>query len=338
MPTSKTQYGSQTIIWLLCVIFCAFPLLVFLVCLNIFASTGITSDKILNPINFEGTLIFSTNAGEIGAISLFNYAMANFIHFLICFSVGLYFLSRFKPSPDRWIKIIICLIFFTLVVAVIYLKISTHTTFRGYMLEPFLAVLENNAVSISNIFSQNGNEQFLKAILLIPTSIGIFVVILASGSFHSRLFSGRLQNKNNKEANFTESMMQLRQDITALSIVLVSSAVTSNVFFSLPKDLFLDQSNEAAKYYDALSNTLSTGSGILFSATLIAAFAPGTMMLIGSTNIEGRTVFHFSQMWSNFTINLKRTSAGLKKIWRSLLTLLAPAIASPLMNFLGGFT
>jgi len=329
VDSDKSVNASQFYLlkWIACILFSAIPLLLFFLCLDFFTSNTIPKINVSDPKNIEinKPKIFSSIAGANGSISLFNYAITVFFHVLVCVGVGFFFLMRFSSIHEKIRKLFVCFLFFAFVTVILCLQVNTNSPFKAYMIDPIVSVMDHIKVPQPSYFNEKTGA-FLKAALIVPTSLGVLVVILASGAFHARVLT------ENHDNNLNDSMSLFRQDLIALSLVLVSSALTAHVFFNIPQTLFASNEHVVSKYYESLSSALSSGSGILFSATLIAAFAPGYFILM--TMPRSGTVAN--QKDKNVLVNLfdnfKETTAGLKKIWKSVIALLAPVIVSPIFD------
>ena len=75
------------------------------------------------------------------SVSFFGYSVYVFAHVLICFAVGLYFLSRLSESHAYRANLLLCLATAALVVVAVFGITTGNTAFRGYMIDPLSAVL-----------------------------------------------------------------------------------------------------------------------------------------------------------------------------------------------------
>jgi len=73
---------------------------------------------------------------------------------------------------------------------------------------------------------------------------------------------------------------------------------------------------------------------LLFSATLVAAFAPGFVALIILSGDDSESGKQMSVIWSDLTSGVGRMLPRYKGMWKSIVALIAPALAAPLMDLL----
>ena len=125
----------------------------------------------------------------------------------------------------------------------------------------------------------------------------------------------------------------------ALSFVLVSSALTAHMFFRLPTAFFTSakgaEKSVISAYYTELSSALSLGSGLLFSATLIAAFGPGYFRLMSERHKDANPSSPVSTA-ETFFESIKIATEGITKIWKFVAAVVAPVLASPIFDLLNG--
>ncbi len=331
-PTGNALVKGGLAVWLLCVTFAVLPLVLFLAIAEVFTAGSVAADALLSAETWENEAVFSPAVKGYASIFFFEYGVHVFVHVLACLVVGLYFLSRLTAQAACGPKVVLSLAFAALVSLAVVAVIRGDTAFSGYMIEPLSAILALTDAPLP-AFAANGEAAaYLTLALLFPTTLGIFVVNLASGSFHALLFSPRLETEDKPAATISGLSKILHRDLVALSLVLVSSVITARAFFTLPAHFFVSPEHGAAKFYGQLAQSLSTGAGLLFSATLLATFAPGFVALMGLSDEASGPGAQATVLWSRLALNLGRVSKNLKAVWRPIIAMIAPALASPLMD------
>jgi hypothetical protein len=323
--------------WVVCLAFAAFPLMLFLVVLEVFTNARVSLDGLLAMHDAATKTIFSPAAPAYADVSLFSFAIYLFVHTIICLAAIGYFIVRFSAVQQFWSKIAASVLFAAIVAIGVALAAATSSAFRAYMVEPLIAVLSaaNTPVPFESLSS--GPDGFLVAALLYPTSLGIVAVLMASGSFHAALFFKPHSTEKDPDSRLREHADTLRHDLVALSIVLVSSVMTARAYFAIPGKLFDPSNKTAVEFYKELSQSLSTGAGLLFSATLIAAFLPGFLSLISTDDGEGLDRYSFQDIWTRIASRSTWLSDQFKGMWQSIAALIAPAVSAPFLDLLAGF-
>ena len=187
---------------------------------------------------------------------------------------------------------------------------------------------------LTNAFDFNA---FLSMALIVPTSMGIVVVVLATCSFHAGLFFGVRAGADAGQQTRDGMSTVLRHDFIALSAVLVSSVITARAYFNIPADMFSSDEHAAAIFYRELAQSLSAASGLLFSATLVAAFAPGFVALTTIPDSNAGDGRGFPKILSGFIFKPGAISHRLSGLWQAVLAFIAPAMSAPLLDLLSGF-
>ena len=208
------------------------------------------------------------------------------------------------------------------------------------MIEPLSIILTKVEVPLPvfPMFDANDSvDTFLAMSLIAPTSLGIIVVVLATCSFHSALFFSRSRWAERHRNALESAATILRHDLIALSIVLVSSVITARAYFTIAAGVFASADHVAAAFYGDLAKTLSTGSGLLFSATLFAAFAPGVIALTAVPGDGSKPKSRRSHILSGLAFRPGPLSERFKGIWQPITAFVAPAVSAPLLDLLSGF-
>lgn len=323
--------------WLASVAFAVLPLALFLAGIEVFTAGGVSTAGLVLKDGSEDAPILSPLATGYGDISYFKYSVYVFVHILICLVVGLHFLSRLSVSKRRGPALVIGLVFAAIVIAAAFVATGTETAFRGFMVAPFSDMLIKAGARLP-AFAMGGEiHDFLTLALVTPTSVGILVVVLATCSFHAAIFFGRSRPAESRQDALNGLATLLRRDMVALSIVLVSSVLTARAYFAIPAAIFSSDDGDASKFYLELARTLSTGSGLLFSATLFAAFAPGFFALAAMSAKDSEPGKGPSAIWPGLALELGSATQRFKSSWQPLMAFVAPAVSAPLFDLLSGF-
>lgn len=323
-------------VWFFCVLFAVLPLVVFLASLELFTSGSLEIAKVF-AINEGDDEIFSPFAKGYGSISVFKYSVYVFFHFVVCLFVGFHFLSRTFPIRSRIRVILFGILYSSIVIISVVIVTANDFAFRGYMIEPLLRILKEVAMPLPRLIDAFGINTFLLMALVVPTSMGIIVVVLATCSFHASLFFGFRAGADTGQQTRDSMSTILRHDFIALSAVLVSSVVTARAYFNIPANMFSTDEHFAAVFYRELAQSLSAASGLLFSATLVAAFAPGFVALTTIPDSGSKGEGGFRKILSGFIFRPSAISHRLSGLWQTTLAFIAPAMSAPLLDLLSGF-
>ncbi|MEO9875963.1 MAG: hypothetical protein ABJM26_07720 [Anderseniella sp.] len=336
-PTNEPVVRGGNSAWRICVAFSVAPLALFLISIEVLTAGGVDLGGLLADGAWGKYKVFSPAVKAHASVSFFGYAIYVFAHSLICLGAISYFLSRFALVKRFATNVLSCVFFGMAVALVVVLVSANDTAFQGYMIQPLSVVLTATNSSVPLASWNDSQTSFLLIALVFPTSLGIFAVVMASGSFHGALFLEPRQSKENRTRRLEVLAEAMRHDLIALSFVLVSSVMTARAFFSIPAKFFDPDNKGLAAFYTELSQTLSTGAGILFSATLIAAFLPGFLTILSNSDDQGSGKTTLSDFWSRLATNTSWVSERFKGIWQSLAALIAPAISAPMLDLLSGF-
>lgn len=169
--------------------------------------------------------------------------------------------------------------------------------------------------------------------VLMPTLFGLVSVIFCTAAFHHIVCSRRPMKTNVGQDDVVHCITTLKRQLTFLSVVFVTSALTSRAYVHMLPSL-VGQDETAHKIYSALASTLSFASSMLFTATVLAAFAPGVTSLLRDI-----TRLSSDESPGDLTailerLNISRPIDQLVGIVRMVLTLAAPALADRVMDVL----
>lgn len=331
------KLNDQWWLWALCVMFASLPLLIFLGCLELVPRNGLLQDSALK-IAFEEQGFYSPFAGSLFSIGLIGFAVYNFIHICVCLGTGVFFIAHLYSFQKFAANITFCIIFSAVVGLSVYLVTSHETAFRAVMLNPLevsIFATKDVLVSIHNTaraFSSNEQVKNLLVIgLLIPTSLGIIVVVLATASAHARIFFTSKQETENDNQDIERLMMSLRLDIYVLSAVLVSAVLTARAYFSLSLWL-LKEKTEIYSLYSDILHTASFASGLLFSITLAAAFAPYFFLVMREkSGMSGQQSMSSTSREEN-SGESHTSQVNFREILQPIIALVAPAIVTPVIE------
>ncbi len=336
-PTNEPLVQGGLPAWVICVAFSVVPLALFLICIEMFTAGGVDVSGLLGDAAWEKNKAFSPAVKAHASVSFFGYAIYIFAHSLISLGAIVYFLSRFASVKRFAMKVLICVLFGMVVTLVVILVSANQSAFQGYMVQPLSVVLTATSAAVPLASWNDSQTGFLLIALVFPTSLGIFAVLMATGSFHGALFFEPRQSGENRTRRLEVLAETMRHDLIALSIVLVSSVMTARAFFSIPAKFFDPANIGLVAFYTELSQTLSTGAGLLFSATLIAAFLPGFLTILSVSDDQASSKTTLSDFWTRLAANTSWVSERFKGIWQSVAALIAPAISAPMLDLLSGF-
>ena len=338
--------------WVLSILAAAVPLVLFVVSLSIFETGDRYLETVIASEGFGPAILVDFPSARL-AISTTRYGVWVFGHVLLCLGVSVYFFGllrrRSASSTDGrfpWIGVLAA--YAGGVIAVLaYLTLtptrdvgSVETPFADLVIMPFYLFLE--AQNMAGQFPGFGNDPwlYLATAVLCPTALGIVCVVAASGLFHHMVLNRKARGIEGWEDDVVKCLFSLKQNAAVLSLILVSSTLTARAYFHLVPGLIAETVGDPAQpsaihaVYKNLADTLSTGTGVLFSMTLIAAFAPGLVNLLGELTQAAHVQKGDERHPLMERLDLADFRAKLTSILRMGLTIASPALAAPVVEAL----
>jgi len=208
------------------------------------------------------------------------------------------------------------------------------SVFSGLFVEPLRDLLQT--LKLDDAFARypSGIVTFLYLSLLVPTLLGIVAVVAGTAAFHHVALSRTRRDSPDWQGDFVDCVTVLKRQLTLLSLILVSAVLTSRTYVNFMPSLVYPKQSEAHAIYVELASALSFSSGILLTATLFAAFAPGVVLLVtdvAGIQLEGKE-HGLHAILERLKIN--NPTSQIAAVTRVVLTLVAPALAGPVMNIL----
>ncbi len=336
MKSESSEYKEAIIpksvgIWLSCILFSALPLVLFLFSLVSFSTGQVSMETLWGSEN-----LLSEHANAYLSLSLFKYAVFIFVHLCLCLAVSVHFIKRLLTCEEFLRNLFLCFGLAVGVIFAIYDLSENESIFSIFMVEPLLKALTLPAIEFSSSFGQDNVKGFLVFSIIFPSCLGVFAAVLASGSFHASLFFKVKTAIVDRKHAVVVKIKMLKFDVLMLSLVLVSSLLSAKTFLSMPVSLFTKES-VMAEFYLSFAQALIAGTGILYSVTLIAVFAPGFIGLLQLAQNDSGINFTFFRKWAGETRNTSDAASQVSPngIWGTIIALLAPALASPLFDVIG---
>lgn len=302
------------------------PFFVFVCVLEAFSPQSLGLDGISLKTGASTTALSSAQFNAAMSLELLNYSVYVFIQAMVCLFAALYFLLLLNDSSKRNSVLIFCAASSSFLIGLLVWIVLEATAFRSVMIEPLID-------SISYLGAEKLplgvwlSSWSLPLLLVGPTAVGIFAVFLASASFHLRLF--HTLEHDDRLAHLIHRV--LKTDLMVLSLVLISSTLCARAFLHLIVPL-LPPSGQGA-VFNSVAQTASVASGILFSATMIAAFLPGVAVtLFGGDEVstgEGEESL-ISRIAKDWNLSTKKLGG----IIQAILAVLAPALVAPVAEIL----
>ncbi len=324
--------------WAVCVCLSVAPLLLFLLVFWSFAIGDPALDAVLPESKSPGALFVAYPAEHL-RIGVLGYASYVFVHLLLCSGACFYYLQSLRalpagPAADRRFQVGFAVLFALGVCLAIVVLTVTESVFADLVVVPFRHLSARTGVD--DIFSPPAGTAagFLYLAILLPTIFGTVTVVFASAAFHQVVFLRRGPAAATDAAPVKTAIPVLRVKMTVLSLILVSSVVTARAYFHLFPALLLPEAKAEHQLYAELASTLSMACGLLYTATLVMAFAPGAAVLVARFLLPERGELSdslqtsFEEFWKSSGFD------QLKSILQAVLTLAAPALASPLLEIL----
>lgn len=336
------------ICWVLCIIAAAIPLFLFVTILSLFGVGDRELQTVTEAADFNPAILRPYAAARLGIVSI-EYGWWVFAHVLLSITVGAYFATLLAGHAERESKevlprmvtvgvFIVCLIGFLtfLVLTPVRSGGEVETQFANLVIAPYYYFLTR--MDLSAQFADFGGDpwSYLSLSALGPTAFGILCVTLASGVFHHDVLCRRRIGTEGWEKDVAACLRSLKTYAAVLSLILVSSTLTARTYFHIVPNLLAPPSKDdpgaGAIYtvYSDFAGTISTASGLLFTMTLIAAFAPGLIMLLRDVSGAVRNQEEGNRQSLLETLGLTDLRTNLSTLLKIGLTIASPALASPI--------
>ena len=337
----------QWIKWVLAIVAAAIPLVLFTSILSLFGAGDRELQALTRSEVFGPSILKPFPSSRLGIVTL-EYGWWVFAHVLICITVAAYFATLLVGHTKRASREVlprlatVAAIIAGIVGVVTYLTLTPNRSggtidaaFANLVVTPFYYFL--TAVGMSDQFPGHGGDPwlFLSLGAVGPTAFGILCVTLASAVFHHDVQSRKAFGAEGWEQDYAACLRSLKTYAAALSLILVSSTLTARAYFHIVPKLLATPAKDASDpgIYDIYSDyagEISTAAGLLFTMTLIAAFAPGLIVLLrdisGAVRERGQEGRHTLLE----QLGLTDIRANLSTIVRIGLTVASPALASPI--------
>lgn len=322
--------------WLLCVCFSVIPLLIFLATLEIITTYHSFGDIVLLDEFSQANINVKLNASHF-KLSLFNYSIFIFLHVCVCTTIGWFFVRKLKMLDSFVFSFILCLVFSATVIWLVYFVTYEQTAFKTYMVDPVIKILTVSGIAADNGLSQSQLVDYISLCLLFPTGLGIIVVVFATGTSHAMVFFKMKEKNIQVEQDFDFLVTSFRTDMTLLSVILVSAVVTAKMFFTIPSHLLLYASAES-EFYKNLVFSVSTGSGLLFTLTLIAAFLPKLIFLIYVQKDTTDLRLKIQKIFRESSNGQGQGEVKARSFIQPIMAILAPTLVNPFMELFFNFS
>ncbi len=334
--------------WTLCVLAAALPLAAFVLVLSVFSAGDQHLQNVIASKSFGDSILLPFPSSRLSIVSL-EYGGWVFAHIVLCIAVASYFGTLFfahaspaanGPTPRAATLLLYAA---SLIGTLAALTLSADrggevvlAPFADLIIAPFYYFLR--AAGLSGQFSGFGQDPwiFLSVAVLIPTAFGILCVVAASGLFHHDVLNRRAAGEAGWEEDFAKCLLALKTYTGILSLILVSSTLTARAFFHLVPSLIAPPGAKPAPTdaiyiaYKDFAAVLSTATGVLFTMTLLASFAPGLILLLRDAGGIVKDHSHADRQALMERLGLSDLRSKLGSLLRIGLTVASPALASPI--------
>lgn len=338
---------QQWVKWVCAVLAAGIPLVLFTSILSLFGAgdrelLGLTASEEFGP-----AILKPFPPARLGVVTL-EYGWWVFAHVLLCIAVAAYFATLLAGHAERQsrellprlatLAVIIAGIVGVLAYMVFTVDRSGPTidaAFANLVVTPFYYFL--TAAGLGDQFAGHGGDPWLYLSLgaIGPTAFGILCVTFASGVFHQDVQNRKPFGTEGWEQDYAACLRHLKTYAAVLSLILVSSTLTARAYFHIVPKLLAAPAKDAPdpgiyKIYSDFAGEISTASGLLFTMTLIAAFAPGLIVLLRDISGAVRERGQEGRQSLLEQLGLTDLRANLSTILRIGLTVASPALASPI--------
>ncbi len=324
--------------WALCVCLAVVPFGLFVLVIWLFDIGDSRFAAELSSLPSAAALLIDYPVANL-RVQVAGYGSYVFLHVLLCLCASLYFLVSLckrarKSSSGVRFQIVFATLFFALVGGTITVVTTTPSVFSDLMVAPFSHFASSTGLDAKFAHSLFDADGFLNLAILLPTLFGVLAVVFAAAAFNQFVFSQRAYVGDDVVKNFIAAISIAKVQITLLSLVLVSSVITARAFFLILPSLVSPDMTAELQLYTDFAGAVTMASGLLFTATLFATFAPGAAIIL--TDIQGKKDSQGRDSLEAVLEHLKSSSWAqqMKSILQVVLTVAAPALVSPVLGLL----
>ncbi len=327
---------ATKLLWVLCVGLSILPFAVFLLVFWFFAIGDPSFEVVWGPYNAAAELLVAYSAERL-RVGVLSYGSYLFVHVPVCLSACAYYslcLNRQRSlfTREGGFEFGFAVVYALAVCGVIVWLTVNDTVFSRLMIAPFAEFPDPPGLATGFEPVATNVDDFLCWAILVPVLPAVFAVVLASAAFHQIVMLRRSRATDENGKVLESPVPLLRMMVTVLSIILVSSVLTSRAYFNLLPALLDPVNKDESSLYRDLAGTLSTASGLLFTATLILAFAPGVVVMVHRVfaPLEDADAKHAKEAYRRFVEG--SWYSQMKSVMQTVFTLAAPALATPFME------
>jgi len=334
--------------WVLAMLAAAIPLFLFVTILSLFGVGDRELQAVAASPGFGPEILKPYPESRLAIVTI-EYGWWVFAHVLLCLVVAAYFAALLAGHAERESREVMPRLatvaaYIVAVIGVLAFLVLTperngaavDTQFANLVISPFYYFL--TGIGLSGQFPDHGGDPWLYLSLaaLGPTAFGVLCVTLASGVFHNDIQNRRRFGSEGWEQDFAACLRSLKTYAAVLSLILVSSTLTARAYFHIVPNMLAAPSKDApgaaAIYtvYSDFAGTLSTAVGLLFTMTLVAAFAPGLIVLLRDVSGAVRAQGQDGRQSLLEQLGLTDLRSSLSTLLRIGLTVASPALASPI--------
>ena len=324
--------------WAVCVTLAGFPFGLFLLVTWLFGVGDPRFTALLSSVPSVADLLVDHPVANL-RVKVAGYSSYVFIHVILCLCASLYFLVSLckrarKSSSGVRFQIVFAALFFALVGGAISVLTTSPSVFSDLMVAPFVHFAVFTGLAFKFAHALFDAEGFLHLALLLPTLFGVLAVVFAAAAFNQFVFSQRGYAGDDVVKNFIAAISIVKVQITLLSLVLVSSVITARAFFLILPSLVAPDMKAEFQLYTDFAGAVSMASGLLFTATLFATFAPGAAIIL--MDIQGKKDSQGRDSLEAVLQHLESSSwvQQMRSILQVVLTVAAPALVSPVLGLL----
>jgi hypothetical protein len=295
---------------------------------------GLLYDDAFRLVDIAADTTFLTEASRqfVHLRDLLIYASFVCLHAIICALVLVYFVLQLRSLPEGTRRTVWQLSFVLLMLVVVTTVVARYEGSAQQLTYANVCEMLKAADPSSKLLPQRcvgGPPSVLFALATFPTATGILAALLGMGVASTARAPIEATSEADWRAQFTQRSQTIYRAFYAASAVLVTSAVTMQLFQQLPISLIADETVRQAATHSAQGMTLFWG--MIFTLILVAIFAPAAYFL-NRTLAEhglGQEASSELQEWLNHQI----LHSAPKKI-AGIVGFLAPVLIGPAADVL----
>lgn len=324
------------------VAFAASPLALFLVTVWVFMGSDEQLDSVSAMIDNPSHELVRDAVARF-ELAILNYSTYFYAHVIVCFSASYYFLAAmrnhararsltigFEFGFATLFALVVCAAILILTVNKSLWFAKSLSVFSGLFVEPYRVLIKDLFLTLQpdvELLSSSWEPTCLLYVLVLgPALSGAIAVVFCAASFHHIVCSRRSTESSEWWDDIVRCVAIFKRQLIVLSLVLISSVLMTRAYVGVLLPL-LEPDRITHKLYSDLGSILSFAGSMLFTATLLAAFAPGVVLMVRDLNRLHQDERRSALMSILTRLNVSKPIGKITGVAQAVITLAGPALA-----------